>query len=88
MASQELLQVRNAFKTLQDICKAQPDMDFSINKDEVMIFWRDNEYKCSPIKAYHLIESIKQLTAHEENFYASFDFGTTSDEIAHQHNAI
>jgi|LakMenE18May11ns_1017448.scaffolds.fasta_scaffold8266604_2 hypothetical protein len=88
MASQELLQVRNAFKTLQDITRDLPDVDFVISPNEVKIIWRDTEYKCTPIKAFHLIESIKQLTAHEENFYASFEFATASDEVAHQHNAL
>lgn len=88
MASQELLQVRSAFKTLQDITRELPDVDFVIRPNEIKIVWRDTEYKCTPIKAYHLIESIKQLTAHEENYYASFDFGTTSDEITHQYNAL
>lgn len=88
MASQELLQVRNAFKTLQDITKELPDVDFVISPNEVKIIWRDDEYKCTPIKAFHLIESIKQLTAHEENYNAYFEFATASDEVAHQHNAL
>lgn len=84
MASEELLQVRNAFKTLQDISKGIPDLDFVISPEYIKIYWKETEYVCTPIKAFHLINAIKQLNIHEENYDGNTnDCGTEGNEVAY-----